>query len=268
MSENVNLQELEAQVRELQGKLDACTEENKKLTEEYELAAGINQELEAKVNELQGKLDASVQETEKLTQENGKLAQENGKLAQELEAARERITMFETLPEDAVLKCLRDEALVSKAEYEALKDLYTRKSQELNGILEEKEQKFAKEMANQRAKLEIELRDSRQASQDYVTDSVKTFSDSYNYYLSQVKLLMDTLSDVATQTGEELFTGENDDLKTRIGHQIREQLATDADAMKNDGDLLLFGSVKEEEAQEAEEVKEDVAEETDGAAEN
>ena len=259
MSENVNLQELEAQVRELQGKLDACTEENKKLTEEYELAAGINQELEAKVNELQGKLDASVQETEKLTQENGKLAQE-------LEAARERITMFETLPEDAVLKCLRDEALVSKAEYEALKDLYTRKSQELNGILEEKEQKFAKEMANQRAKLEIELRDSRQASQDYVTDSVKTFSDSYNYYLSQVKLLMDTLSDVATQTGEELFTGENDDLKTRIGHQIREQLATDADAMKNDGDLLLFGSVKEEE--EAEEVKEDVAEETDGAAEN
>ena len=262
MSENVNLQELEAKVSELQGKLDASTEENKKLTEEYELAAGINQELEAKVNELQGKLDASVQETEKLTQENGKLTGE-------LEAAHERIAMFETKTDDEILKCLRDEALVSKAEYEALKDLYTRKSQELNDILEEKEQKFAKEMAKQRAKLEIELRDSRQASQDYVTDSVKTFSDSYNYYLSQVKLLMDTLSDVATQTGEELFTGENDDLKTRIGHQIREQLATDADAMKNDGDLLLFGSVKEEEeAQEAEEVKEDAAEKTDGAAEN
>ena len=217
MSENIHVQELEAQVSELQGKLDACARENEKLT------------------------------------------QENGKLAQELEAARERIAMFETQPEDAVLKCLRDEALVSKAEYEALKDLYARKSQELNAIMEEKEQKFAKEMARQRAQLEIELRDNRKANEEYVTDSVKTFADSYNYYLSQVKLLMDTLSDVATQTGEDLFTGENDDLKMRIGHQIREQLATDAGAMKNEGDLLLFGSVK---------VEEEAAPETDGSADN
>ena len=256
MSENVNLQELEAQVRELQGKLDACTEENKKLNEEHELETGIIQELEAKADELQGKLDACAQENEKLTQENGKLTGE-------LEAARERIAMFETKTDDEILKCLRDEALIAKAEYEAVKELYNRKSLELNDAMEEKEQKFAKEIAKQRAKLEIELRDSRQASQDYVTDSVKTFSDSYNYYLSQVKLLMDTLSDVATQTGEELFNGENDDLKTRIGHQIREQLATDADAMKNEGDVLLFGNVKEDE-----EVKEDAAEEMGGAAEN
>lgn len=221
MSENVNLQALEAQVAELQGKLDACAQENVRLT------------------------------------------QENEKLTQELEAARERAATLEALPEDGLLKCLRDEALVSKAEYEALKELYTRKSQELNAAMEEKEQKFAREMARQRAKLEIELRDNRQASQEYVTDSVKTFSDSYNYYLNQVKLLMDTLSDVATQTGEDLFTGENDDLKTRIGHQIREQLDSDADAMKNDGDLVLFGSAKEEE-----EANDETAPETDGSEDN
>ncbi len=214
MSENENLQALEAQVSELQGKLDACAQENEKLT-------------------------------------------------QALEAARARIAALEALPEDGLLKCLRDEAEVSKAEYEALKELYARKAQELTSAMEEKEQKFAREVARQRAKLEIELRDSRQASQDYVTDSVKTFSDSYNYYLNQVKLLMDTLSGVATQTGEDLFSGENDDLKTRIGHQIRQQLATDADAMKNDGDLLLFSGVKEEE-----EANEEAAPETDGGEDN
>ncbi len=74
---------------------------------------------------------------------------------------------------------------------------------------------------------------------------------------------MDTLSGVATQTGEDLFSGENDDLKTRIGHQIRQQLATDADAMKNDGDLLLFSGVKEEE-----EANEEAAPETDGGEDN
>lgn len=211
------------------------------------------QELEAQVSELQSKLDACVQENEKLTQE--------------LEAARERIAALEALPEDGLVKCLRGEALVSKAEYEALKELYARKSQELNSVMEEKEQRFAREMARQRAKLEIELRDSRQASQEYVTDSVKTFSDSYNYYLNQVKLLMDTLSGVATQTGEDLFTGENDDLKTRIGHQIREQLAADADAMKNEGDLSLFDSVKEEEAAPEADAGAEAAPEADASAE-
>ena len=191
------------------------------------------QALETQLSELQSKLDAC--------------NQENNRLADELSGARRRITELEDQLNDRDLEKLKEEARASKAEYEGLKDLYTRKNQEFDDSIEEKEQSFAREAALQRFNLDNEIRDNRQANQEYVTSTVKTFGESYNYYLDQIKLLMDALGDVATQTGAALFAGENGDLKSRIGHQMRERLKIGADALKGDaGDVVLVGSTDED----------------------
>ena len=54
--------------------------------------------------------------------------------------------------------------------------------------------------------------------------AVRTFGESYNHYLSQIKAMMDALSAVAAQTGETLFAGENADLKARFGSRMQEYL--------------------------------------------
>ena len=208
--------------------------------------SGKIKELESQLALLQSKLDTSTQE--------------NGRLTQELESARGRISELEAQLNDFDLARLKEEARASRAEYEGLKELYTRKNQEFDDNVEEEEQNFAREAALQRFNLENEIRDNRQANQDYVTSTVKSFGESYNYYLNQIKLLMDTLSAVATQTGEKLFSGDNGDLKARIGHQIQERLTSGADSLKSDGDLLLFGSAKEEKEAPAEAAAEEPAE--------
>jgi len=196
------------------------------------------QELEAQVSELQSKLS---QET----------AQKND-LAQQLESARQQIAEMESQLHDFDLEQAKESARASRAEYEGLKDLYTRKNREFDDAREEAEQSFAREEALKRHNLENEIRDNRQANQDYVTSTVKSFGESYNYYLNQIKLLMDALGDVATRTGEALFAGENADLKSRFGSQMRDTLKSGTDGLKGDtGDLILIGSAEVEEKAEA-----------------
>ena len=48
---------------------------------------------------------------------------------------------------------------------------------------------FARDQALQRHNLENEIRDNRQANQEYVANTVKTFGESYNYYLNQIKVV-------------------------------------------------------------------------------
>lgn len=234
------IRELETQLSELQHKLDSCTRENAKLNQDFASASSKAASLEKQVEDLelrrqedQQKLDSSAQDNEKLTQE---LETERGKVS-ELETELHKF-------DDA--KHLMEEAQDSKDEYDCLKGLYLNKRQEFEDGMEAKERAFAEETAQKRASLDEEIRSCRQANQKYVTSSVKAFAESYNYYLNQIKLLMDTLSAVATQTGEKLFAGDNGDLKARIGHQIQERLTSGADSLKSDGDLLLFGSAKEE----------------------
>ena len=166
--------------------------------------------LESEVQELQSKLNQGIQQ--------------NGSLKEQLDAANRQISRLESQLQDYDAEKAREEALSLKAEYEGLRELYKQKNQEFDDSIEEKEQTFARDQAIQRHNLENEIRDNRQANQDYVAETVRTFGQSYNYYLGQIKTLMDALSRVAAQTGETLFSGENADLKDRFGTQMQEYL--------------------------------------------
>ena len=204
------------------------------------------QELEARLSELQGKLDAE--------------SSEKSSLAQQLESANGKIAELEAQLNDFDLERLKEEAKTSLAEYEGLRELYARKNREFDENVEAEEENFAREQAIKRHNLENEIRDNRQANEDYVSNTVKTFSESYNYYLNQIKVLMDALGDVATRTGEALFSGENDDLKARFGNQMREVLKSGTDTLSRDeGDLILIGYADEATAPAAE-AEEEVAE--------
>lgn len=191
------------------------------------------QELEEQVRSL----------TSKLEQETA----EKNTLAQQLESATRKIGELEEQLNDFDLARLKEQASATIAEYEGLRDLYMRKNKDFDEAKDGKEEAFAREQALKRHDLENEIRDNRQANQDYVTHAVKTFGESYNYYLNQIKVLLDALGDVATRTGEALFSGENDDLKARFGSQMRASLKSGADRLKGEeGDLVLIGSTDEE----------------------
>ena len=192
------------------------------------------QELEARLRELEGQLS---QET----------ARKN-ELTQSLESANRRIAELEEQLNDFDLERLKKEASASHAEYEGLKELYARKNREFDESREEKEQTFAREAALQRHNLENEIRDNRQANQDYVASTVRTFGESYNYYLNQIRLLMDALGEVAARTGETLFSGDNGDLRSRFGSQMRDKLRNDAGSLRGDeGDVVVIGNGDEAE---------------------
>ena len=183
------------------------------------------QELEARVAEL----------TESLSKQQ----EENASLTQQLESAKSQIAGMEAQLNDFDLEQAKEEAKASRAEYEGLKELYSRKTREFDEFKEGEEQRFARDQALQRHNLENEIRDNRQANQEYVANTVKTFGESYNYYLNQIKVLMDALGNVATRTGAALFQGENADLRSSFGHQMRDLLKSGVEAFDEDGEKLV-----------------------------
>ena len=163
-----------------------------------------------------------------------------------LSSVRTQVSNLEAQLRDTDLDALKEQAKETIAEYQGLKELYSRKINEFENGREEKEQAFARDAALQRHSLENEIRDHRQANQEYVASTVKTFSESYNYYLNQIKTLMDALGKVATRTGEALFEAENADLKDHFGRQMVEELKSGLDGMQNDeGDRILIGAAEE-----------------------
>lgn len=192
------------------------------------------QELEDRVREL----------TESLSRQQS----ENASLTQQLDTASSRIREMEAQLKDFDLERAREEAKASRAEFEGLKDLYTRKNREFDEYKEEEEQRFARDQALQRHNLENEIRDNRQANQEYVTSTVKTFGESYNYYLGQIKVLLDALGNVATRTGETLFSGGNADLRASFGHQMRDLLKSGVDAFNDEEELVVEAEDAPEEA--------------------
>lgn len=189
------------------------------------------QELEAQVQDLQAQL--------------GQARSEGVALREQLEAANQKIAGLEAQLNDFDLERAKEEAAAMKAEYEGLRDLYKQKNQEFDDSREEKEQSFARDQAIQRHNLENEIRDNRQANQEYVANAVRTFGESYNHYLNRIRALMDALSNVATQTGETLFSGENADLKARFGSSMQEYLKS-GEAEPEDA-ATLEGDVSDEE---------------------
>lgn len=194
--------------------------------------SGKIQSLEAQIRELNSQLEQA--------------RKEKSALEQKLEGAREQAAQLEARLADTDLDALKEETRATKAEYEGLKELYAKKIQAFDAAKEEKEQDFAREAALARHNLENEIRDNRQANRDYVRSTVKTFSDSYNYYLDQIKILMDALGNAAAQTGEMLFMASNEDLKTKFGQQVAYKLQSDKETLRSDtGDLILIGSAEQ-----------------------
>jgi len=203
-----------------------------------------------------------------LTESLSRAQSDNASLTQQLDTASSRIREMEAQLKDFDLERAKEEAKASKAEFEGLKDLYTRKNREFDEYKEEEEQRFARDQALQRHNLENEIRDNRQANQDYVTSTVKTFGESYNYYLGQIKVLLDALGNVATRTGETLFAGGNADLRASFGHQMRDLLKSGVDAFADDEEeLVVEAEDVPEVAEEAVEAVPETAETVGDAAE-
>ena len=219
--------------------------------------SGKKQELENQVKNLKERLDREQQEKAELQQQL--------KAAQEKAAGLEqKMAELEESMRDVDYEQLKEQARTTVAEYEGLKQLYTGKVQAFESAKEEEEQQFARESARKRYDLDNEIRDNRQANQDYVAQTVQTFSESYNYYLDQIRVLMDALKDVAASTGSTLFAQPNGDLKASFGRQMVEKLKSGADALRSDtGDRMLIGSAEEP----VEEAAEAVAEEAEAAEE-
>ena len=197
------------------------------------------QMLESRIQELNDRL-------EQVTREKEQVVREKNGLEQQLAVFREKVSGLEAQLSDRDLEQLKEEVRTKRAEYEGLKELYSRKILEFEESREEKEQEFAKEEAISRYNLENEIRDNRQANQEYVAGTVKNFSDSFNYYLNQIKLLMDALGDVASQTGETLFLQGNEDLKAKIGQEMADKLRNETgDLRDGDGLVLIAGSEEE-----------------------
>ena len=100
-----------------------------------------------------------------------------------------------------------------------------------------------------------------------MADRVKSFGESYMYYLNQIKVLMDALGDIAIHTGAALFTEEYDgrNLMTTIGQEMVGKLKSEADMLRgdeNENGVVLIGNVAEEDLS----VVEAVASEVEGTA--
>ena len=210
---------------------------------------GKIQMLQSQLNDANDKLD--------------RLTREKTDLEQKLASAASRISELESRLADSELEQLKEEVRTSQAEYEGLKDLYTRKFKEFNDTREEKEQEFAREAAVERHNLEKEIHGSRQSNQDYMSGAVKHFTESYNYYLNQIKLLMDALGDVAAHTGETLFAEPREDLKVSMGQEMAAKLQTATASLRSEeSGLVLIASAKDAENQSKPEIEGFASEET------
>ena len=172
---------------------------------------------------------------------------EKRELEQKLSESEKKLEQLEAQLSDNDLETLREQTRISQAEFESLKKMYSTKVKEFEDSIEEKEQDFAKEDALKRYNLENEIVDNRKANQAYVADRVKSFGESYMYYLNQIKVLMDALSQVAVETGKTLFAHDADNLKVNFSQQMAETLKSGKDSLAGeDGDLIVIGASEED----------------------
>ncbi len=178
-----------------------------------------------------------------------KMTEEKKKAEKDLENARAKISELETKLTQTDLEVLKKETRETLAEYEGLKDLYLRKNQDFDSSLQSKEESYAKEEALARHHLKEEIAQQKLDTEKYVSETVKTFNETYNYYLNQIKVLMNALGSVASDTGLKLFSGEELDLKTEFGREMVNALKQETDTLpQGSGDRILIGTSEEEAA--------------------
>ena len=218
-----------------------------------------------KVNQLEAQLRNANDRLDQVTKEKNDLQQK-------LDSATAKISNLEAQLSDFDLEQLKEEAKTAQAEYEALKSLYAQKNREFDDSREDKEIEFTKKAAVDKHNLENEIRENRQANMDFVSSTIKNFTDSYNYYFDQIRLLMNALGDVAKRTGETLFTEAHEDMKVHMGIEMAEMMKADTDSLRSeeDGLVLITSSeeaIKQVEPEEAVEEAAEAAEEVAEAAE-
>ena len=222
------------------------------------------------------KIHALEDQLRELNSKLERVTKEKDDLQQALDSARQQAAALEERLHDTDFEQMKEEVRTARAEFEGLKELYARKLQAFEDSKLDREQEFARQAALERYNLDNEIRESRLASQEFIGSTVRTFSESYNYYLNQIKLLMDALGDVAARTGEALFVEDNEDLKAKIGQQMADKLKAETDPLRadnaNNGDLILIGTVEEEAkpepAEPVDEAEEPAAEEAPEAEED
>lgn len=188
---------------------------------------------QSKIAELEAVLSDMNEKNAEMSEKNAEMCEKNAELEREL--AESEMTELKQKEKDLII------------EYEGLKDLYSRKVKEFDDALEERERAFAREDALKRRNLEEELEENRQDSQRYVGNTVKNFSESFSFYLNQIKQLMNALGDVAVQTGKNLFTDNiaESNLKGLIGQQMADKLQSEnGDLMDDEDGRILFGNYK------------------------
>lgn len=179
-----------------------------------------------------------------------KMTEEKKKAEKDLENARAKISELETKLTQTDLEVLKKETRETQAEYEGLKGLYLRKNQDFDSSLQSKEESYAKEEALARHHLKEEIAQQKLDTEKYVSETVKTFNETYNYYLNQIKVLMNALGSVASDTGLKLFSGEELDLKTEFGREMVNALKQETDTLpQGSGDRILIGTSEEETAE-------------------
>ena len=201
---------------------------------------------------------------EHLKESMDKLGEEKKGVEKNLEKARARISELEEKLAQTEVESLRKEARETLAEAQGLKELYLRKNEDFDSNMQAESENYAKEEVRARRKFNEELAQQKKDTEEYVGDTVETFSETYNYYLNQIKVLMDALGQVATKTGKHLFSGEEVDLKTEFGRRMMRALKQEAETLPQEGgNRVLFGAPEEEEEKKeepkAEEVKAEAA---------
>ena len=202
---------------------------------------------------------------EHLKESMDKLGEEKKGVEKDLEKAKARISELEEKLAQTEVESLRKEARETLAEAQGLKELYLRKNEDFDSNMQAESENYAKEEVRARRKFNEELAQQKKDTEEYVGDTVETFSETYNYYLNQIKVLMDALGQVATKTGKHLFSGEEVDLKTEFGRRMMRALKQEAETLPQEGgNRVLFGAPEEEEEKKeepkAEEVKAEEAE--------
>ena len=205
---------------------------------------------------------------EHLKESMDKLGEEKKGVEKNLEKAKARISELEEKLAQTEVESLRKEARETLAEAQGLKELYLRKNEDFDSNMQAESENYAKEEVRARRKFNEELAQQKKDTEEYVGDTVETFSETYNYYLNQIKVLMDALGQVATKTGKHLFSGEEVDLKTEFGRRMMRALKQEAETLPQEGgNRVLFGAPEEEEEKKEEPKAEEVKAEEAEAAE-
>ena len=173
------------------------------------------------------------------------------RLEHNLAEAHSSISELEAKLTDTDLEQMKAQVKDTEIELEGIRNLYNRKIKDFEDSIAEKEEDFARDDAIMRRDLDNEISENRRANEAYVSDTVKRFSESYNYYLNQIKLFMDALGQVAVETGQALFSEglADGDLRTSIGRSMVARLQVDTDPLRSDDNgMVLIGNQKSEDA--------------------